>query len=84
MSLNFSKIAQIAQELFSTQTGEDLANMGLHGTQAIQEGETVARIALEMAKRFAQGAPLTSDTRDLLAPGLEILVCAGVEHYQKS
>jgi hypothetical protein len=86
MKLNFEKIANIAQQIFSEQTGDDLADMGLHGKQAIQEGKTVALIALEMAQRIAAGEPIEFEigTRALVAPEVQILAIKGVLRYQQA
>jgi hypothetical protein len=81
MKLNFNKIVDIAQHIFSEQTGEDLANMGDHGKQAIIEGKIVALIALEMAKRIAAGDPMETESRALLSAPLESLVNKGMTRY---
>jgi len=86
MKLNFEKLANIAQQIFSEQTGEDLAEMGVHGKQAIQEGKTVALIALEMVQRIAAGEPIEPETgtRALMTPEVQILAIKGVLRYQQA
>jgi hypothetical protein len=84
MKLNLEKLANIAQQIFSEATGDDLANMGVHGKNAVQEGKTVALIALEMVQRIAAGEPieLETGTRAMIAPELQILAIKGVIRYQ--
>jgi len=85
MKLNFERIAQIAQQIFSEQTGDDLAGMGVHGKQSILEGKTVALIALEMMQRIADGEPLEIETgtRAIPTPEVQILAIKGVIKYQQ-
>ena len=86
MKLNFEKIANIAQQIFSEQTGDDLAEMGVHGKEAIQEGKTVALIALEMVHRIAASEQIEpeTDTRAMMSPELQILAIKGVLQYQQT
>jgi len=81
MKLNFLKIANIAQQIFSEQTGEELANMGEHGKNSVQEGITVALIALAMVQRIAAGDPIETESRALLSAPLEGLVNKGMTRY---
>lgn len=85
MKINFEKIANIAQQIFSEQTVDDLAEMGVHGKQSVLEGKTVALIALEMLQRIAAGEPIEIETvtRALVAPEVQILAIEGVLRYQQ-
>jgi hypothetical protein len=85
MKINFEKIVNIAQQIFSEQTGDDLADMGAHSKQAIREGKIVALIALEMLQRIAAGEPIEPEigTRALVVPEVQILAIEGVLRYQK-
>ena len=77
-TLNLTKIASIADKLFSAQTAEELAEMKTHFGTAYTEGKAIAQIAVEMAVRIADID--TTDAREFTP--VTALAAQGIMIYE--